>query len=112
MVFFRKGQLADVLVGLTVREGKTRIGPLGYDRYLVAIVDPGLHTFSFGQRLWEMQLVTEAGEIYYVRCALGQDIVSSSAPAMTPAEERQFNDVSWQLKPEVPYATQGGQAVR
>ena len=105
IVFFRKGQFADILVGLSVKEGKTKLGPLDYDTYLVLTVEPGLHTYTVGYSSLPMQIVVEPGEIYYVRCTPDNDIVSEGQPSITPAEERQFDDVSWRLKPAVPYST-------
>ena len=109
IVFFRRGHLQDALINLTVNEGPVGLGPLGWDSYLVVAATPGLHTYGFREDGNDVQIVVEAGETYYVRFELDvNDLVT-----LTPAEQRQFDDVSRWLHPAMTgkavEATEGAQ---
>ncbi len=98
IVFFRKWEYFGVAVSYIVREGHAEIGRLSAGTYFVAVVDPGLHTYTVhAERHNDMQIVAEAGEIYYVRYAMDVGIVLYQ-PTLEPTEQREFDQASAHLK--------------
>ena len=85
-----------------VRDGQTILGMLGPGTYFVAIVEPGLHTYSMrAERRNDMQIEVEAGEIYYVRFELETGWILYQ-PTLAPSEQRLFDEVSARLRPSAP----------
>jgi hypothetical protein len=102
VVFFRKGAYFGGPIGYIVREGTRELGLLASGTYFIADVDPGLHTFTVhAERHSDMQLVVEAGEIYYVHFELDLGVVLYQ-PTLEPTDQRLFDEQSPRLRPSEP----------
>jgi hypothetical protein len=105
IVFYRKWLYPAALDSYIVREGKTALGRLSAGTYFVSVADPGLHTYTVHSERHEgMQLVVEAGEIYYVRFELETGFILYQ-PTLVPAEQRQFDESSGHLRLSFPLET-------
>ena len=104
VVFYRRWSYSAAAVSYIVREGQVELGLLSVGSYFVVPVDPGLHTFTVhAERHSDMQLLAEAGEIYYVRFDLDIGVVLYQ-PDLTPSEQRLFDEVSAKLRLSAPLA--------
>ena len=98
IVFYRKWLYPAAANSYTVREGKTELGRLDPGSYFVAVVEPGLHTYSTrAERRNDMQIEVEADEIYYVRFELDTGWILYQ-PTLAPSEQRLFDELSARLK--------------
>ncbi len=104
IVFYRKWAYPGGANSYAVRDGQTILGMLGPGTYFVAIVEPGLHTYSMrAERRNDMQIEVEAGEVYYVRFELETGWILYQ-PTLTPSEQRLFDEVSSRLRLAEPVA--------
>lgn len=104
IVFYRTWKYPAAANSYTVREGQTPIGVLSAGSYFVAVVEPGLHTYSMrAERRDDMQIEVEAGEIYYVRFELDTGWLLYQ-PTLAPSEQRLFDEVSAKLRLSEPSA--------
>ncbi len=111
IVFYRKWEYPAMVLSYTVREGRAELGVLGAGTYFVAVVDPGLHTYSMhAERRSEMQIEVEAGETYYVRFELDSGWLLYQ-PTLTPSEQRLFDPISSRLTLSKPLPTDGAKSV-
>lgn len=105
IVFYRRWAYPAAVISYIVREGQTELGRLSVGSYFVATVDPGLHTYTVhAERHNNMQIVAEAGEIYYVRFELDVGVVLWQ-PDLTPSDQRLFDAESPRLHLSEPVAT-------
>jgi hypothetical protein len=103
IVFFRDSDLLGAAISYMVREGPTEIGRLGNGRYFVAVVEPGLHTYSVSSEARiKMQIRVDADEIYYVRYDLESGYFYARRPALTPSEPWRFLTIASTLKRSEP----------
>lgn len=104
VVFFRTWEYFAAAISYMVREGPTDIGLLGPGQYFVAVVEPGLHTFSVrAERRSDMQLIVEADEIYYVKYELETGVILYQ-PTLTPTDAWRFQANASSLKRHDPAA--------
>ena len=98
IVFYRTWAYPAAANNYAVRDGQTTLGMLSPGTYFVAIVEPGLHTYSMrAERRNDMQIEVEAGEIYYVRFELDTGWFLYQ-PTLAPSEQRLFDEASAKLR--------------
>ncbi|HEY5290527.1 MAG TPA: DUF2846 domain-containing protein [Caulobacteraceae bacterium] len=104
IVFYRTWKYPAAALSYAVREGQTKLGILAPGSYFVVSVDPGLHTYAVrSERSDAMQIVVEAGEVYYVRFELETGWLLYQ-PTLTPSEQRLFDTSSGRLRLSEPLA--------
>lgn len=94
VVFWRPGTLIGGALGCTVREGEgaaeTEVARLGAGKYWVHLAEPGKHLyFTKGEATDRLNMELEAGETYYVRCAIGMGVMSGRAQ-LSPSDRDAF----------------------
>ena len=102
VVFFRPSKFVGGAVVLTVREGEQELGRVRNGRYLVAVVEPGVHAYTVDPEAEApLSLETEAGEIYFASGSISMGILEGR-PSLSPASAADFEHVMAKLKPAKP----------
>ncbi|WP_448661275.1 hypothetical protein ACG3SL_11565 [Sphingomonas sp. CJ20] len=94
VVFWRPGSLMGMALGCTVREGEgaaeVEVARLGAGKYWVHLATPGKHQYyTTGEATDRLNMELEAGETYFVRCAIGAGIMSGRAQ-VSPSDRATF----------------------
>jgi len=98
VVFFRRWAFQGAAVWFRVREQGDELGKLSDGVYLVAIEDPGVHTFTAAtENKDHLRLQIDPGETYYVEGRVSMGLVIGEAN-LSPSDEATFESVAKRLK--------------
>lgn len=102
IVFWRPGSIMGMALGCTVREGEgaaeVEVARLGAGKYWVHTATPGKHQYyTTGEATDRLNLELEAGETYFVRCAIGAGIMSGRAQ-ISPSDRATFAERAKKMK--------------
>lgn len=101
VIFYRSSAIG-VLIGCAVHENDLTLSSLPYGKYFVRDFDPGIHTFMVeSESKQTLRMEVEAGETYYVKCAIGMGLVLGR-PNLSPSDKASFDKASRNLKLQAP----------